>query len=73
MRVPEDQRTPGPHEVQVRVPVGVDDLRATRALEEERSTPHRRPGAHGAVHPAGNHAARFGEESLGVVRHLRKP
>ena len=47
VRVAQDQRPPGAHEVDVSVTVDVPHVGALSALEDVRHTPHRAKGPHG--------------------------
>ena len=71
MRVAEDHGSPRPHHVEIRPAVRVDDLRAARALDEERAAADRVPRAHRAVHAARHHTTSLRVELLGRRRHAR--
>ncbi len=62
MGVPQDQRSPRGHQVDVLVAVGVIQVGAGAAGHEARGATDSPEGAHGAVDPAGRHQAGPGEE-----------
>ncbi len=68
MRVAEQRRTPGAHQVDEFGAVGIHDERSVRGREEARGSADRAEGAHGRVDPAGENAARTVEQLLGARR-----
>src|SRR3712207_7335799 len=62
--MPEDERTPAPHQVHVPVVVRVRQPRARALLEEDGLTADAPEGAHRRVHTARNALLRSGEEGL---------
>ncbi len=65
MGMPQDQRTPGEHQVHVAVAVHVHQPRALAPLHEARRAADTAERAHRAVDPARDDALRGGEQSLG--------
>jgi hypothetical protein len=64
IRVPEDQRPPAAHVVDVAMAVDVGEPGATPLLEEHRGAPHAAEGAHRRVHASGDDPAGAVEEAL---------
>ncbi len=64
MRVPEEQRTPRADEVDVPVPVDVDDVGTLATIEEARRASDRPERPDGGVDAAGDHRSRAGEQFL---------
>ena len=77
MRMPEDRRPPRLHVVDVPSPVGIDEVRALTAGDEERLSADGAEGAHRGAHAAGDARQRPVEERLqvsrGAARRLRAP
>ena len=65
-RVPEQQRAPRLHEVDVAPAVGVDEVRALAPDDEPRGPAHGAERPHRRVHPAGDHAPGALEQLLGA-------
>ena len=73
IRVPEDERTPGAHVVDVLAPVLVDEARTAPLAEEHRRAAHGAEGAHGGVDPAGNQFLRTFKEAAAALVHRAIP
>ncbi len=54
-RVPEQQGSPRLHEVDVAIPVHIDEVRALASLDEQRRAPDRSERSHGRIHPTRDH------------------
>ena len=54
--MPQDQRTPRAHVIDVFVPIEIPDPRALAPVDEKRRPPHRAEAANRAVDPSRNHA-----------------
>jgi hypothetical protein len=62
----QDEGPPGPHEIEVTVPVHVDEPGALATREEDGGATHALESPYGAVDPAGEVLSGLLEEALGI-------
>jgi hypothetical protein len=65
MPVTEQQRSPGAHVVDVFVAIGIEDVAALAARDEQRLAAHAAEGAHRRIDAAGNLLHRTTEQGFG--------
>ena len=63
--MPQQQRTPGAHVVDVRVPVGIENARALAAVDEPGNAAHAAKRTHRRIHAARDHFLGARKQSFG--------